>query len=331
MYDEMGRVHGCLAGLAVGDAMGRPTELLLNYRRIERRYGRVTGLVGRDAGMVTDDTRLTLTVADAILANGGIVDADGLIDSWKDNPEFAWRKFLRSFNRRDGFWIGEHIVAWAGRLGLPGHLAGLLNPSWLAAGNEAAMIMAPVGILFRGRPEEAMRAGRDLGRACITGPALDVAGMWAACIAEALACGATVGSVLEAAVSFSTDRVRGYVDRALALSKGYSDPYSARAELYRCCLQPVFIDARETVPIALSMFAIAEGDPMTAILGGANFGRDSDTIAGMAGLLSGALAGFGAIDVGAYAKVTRANDFDLGRYAERLLAIGSAPEVAQGE
>ncbi|MBU1671831.1 MAG: ADP-ribosylglycohydrolase family protein [Actinobacteria bacterium] len=321
MYDELGRIYGCLAGLAVGDALGRPTELLLNYRRIERRHGRVTGLVGKGAGLVTDDTRLTLTVADAMIAAGGMVDADGLVDHWKGRPEFAWRMFLRSFNRKDGFWIGEHMAAWAGRLGVPGHRAGLLNPSWLVAGNEAAMMIAPVGIVFRGRPEEALHAGSELGRACIAGPALDVAGMWASCIAAALAPDAEVGSVLDAAVESSSDRIRGYVDRALALSRRYNDPYSARAELYRCCLQPVFIDARETVPMALAMFAIAEGDPMAAALGGANFGRDSDTIAGMAGLLSGALRGVDAIDPEVLRKVNEANGFDLEGYARRLLSI----------
>lgn len=61
MADELDRIHGCLAGLAVGDAMGRPTELLFNYRRIEKKYGRVESLVGRSAGAVTDDTRLTLS------------------------------------------------------------------------------------------------------------------------------------------------------------------------------------------------------------------------------------------------------------------------------
>ncbi|MGZ5432547.1 MAG: ADP-ribosylglycohydrolase family protein, partial [Thermoanaerobaculia bacterium] len=42
-------------------------------------------------------------------------------------------------------------------------------------------------------------------------------------------------------------------------------------------------DARETVPVALSLFYLANGDPRQTILYGANFGRDADTIASMAG------------------------------------------------
>jgi len=66
---------------------------------------------------------------------------------------------------------------------------------------------------------------------------------------------------------------------------------------------------------------LALGDPMTAVIGGANLGRDSDTIAGMAGLLSGALRGIEAIDQEMYKKVCEVNGFDLGVYAERLRSV----------
>ena len=54
-------------------------------------------------------------------------------------------------------------------------------------------------------------------------------------------------------------------------------------------------DARETVPVALSLFYLANGDPRQTILYGANFGRDADTIASMAGALAGALHGVSAL------------------------------------
>ncbi|MCJ7652696.1 MAG: hypothetical protein MUO75_03220 [Actinobacteria bacterium] len=63
---------------------------------------------------------------------------------------------------------------------------------------------------------------------------------------------------------------------------------------------------------------LALGDAMTAVIGGANLGRDSDTIAGMAGLLPGALRGIEAIDQEVYEKICEVNGFDLEVYAERL-------------
>ncbi len=327
MADELDRIHGCLAGLAVGDAMGRPTELLFNYRRIEKKYGHVETLVGRAAGAVTDDTRLTLTVADAILDVGHLVSADELVDHWKRDPEFSWRKFLRSYNRNEGFWFGEHVVAFAGRLGVPGHLTGYLNASALFAGNEAAMIMAPVGIVCRGKPAAAAEAGREMSRACMVGAGADMAGAWAAAISSSLSSGATVESVLESAMENATARIQTFIATALRVADDFDDVLEAREALYARCLRPIQVDSRETVPVALALFKIAGGDPMTAVIGGANFGRDSDTIAGMAGLLSGAMSGVGAIDAGIYRRVLEVNGFDLESYASRLAAV--TPYVAR--
>jgi ADP-ribosylglycohydrolase len=321
MPTDLEKIHGCLAGLAVGDAMGRPTELLFNYKRIEKKLGRVTGLVGRARGEVTDDTRLSLTVADAIIDKGGMVTADELVDSWSRRPEFAWRRFARSFDRSQGFWFGEHVVAFAGRHGVPGRYTGYLNASWMFVGNEAAMIMAPVGIVFRGRPDEAARAGRQMSRACIVGTASDIAGAWAAGIAAALMPGATVETVVEVVRANAPARVLGYFDKALHIASRYDDVFEVRRALYESCLRLIQVDARETVPVALAMFVIARGDPMTAVIGGANFGRDSDTIAGMAGLLAGALSGVGRLDKQIYEAVLDANGFDMADYASRLEAI----------
>jgi ADP-ribosylglycohydrolase len=321
MGKEMSRILGCLAGLALGDAMGRPTELLYNYRRIEKKYGKVVDLVGDRPGAVTDDTRLTLTVADAILEKNRMITADELVDHWKYHPEFTWRKFLKAFKRDEGFWIGEHIAAWAGRLGVPGHLTGYLNPSWLFAGNEAAMVMAPIGIIYRGRPQEASEAGKRLARACMVGEGALAAGAWAAAIAEAMSDSATVESATEAARLNSSFNMRAYIDRALYVAGRSGDVFSMRPEFYRCCLQPIPIDSRETIPAALAVFNVAGGDPMKAVVGGANLGRDSDTIAGMAGLLSGALRGIDAIDGEFYERVCEVNGFDLEDYAARLAAL----------
>lgn len=315
------KVRGCIAGLAVGDAMGRPTELLLHYRRIEKKYGRVEGLVGKRPGAVTDDTRLTLALADAIIERGRIISADELVDSWKRNPEFAWRKFLKSYRRDEGFWIGEHVAAWGGRIGIPGHLTGYLNLSSLVAGNEAAMIMAPVAIVFRGKPGRAAEAALELSRVCIRGQGAEMAASWAAAIAEALSPSSSVESVLDTACRFATDRVRPFIENALATAKDFDDVFEARPALYRNCLKRVMIDSRETVPVALAMFEIASGDPMTAIRGGANFGRDSDTIAGMAGLLAGALSGLGAVDQDILRKVVEVSGLDVERYASSLLSV----------
>ena len=72
-----------------------------------------------------------------------------------------------------------------------------------------------------------------------------------------------------------------------------SDGYAAfREAFYERLLRPwpdrderlsTAVDPRESVPAALGIFLLADGDPVETILGCANFGRDADTIATMAG------------------------------------------------
>lgn len=119
----------------------------------------------------------------------------------------------------------------------------------------------------------------------------------------------------------ASPRVLPYFERAIGVAGRFGNVFDVRPALYRECLKPIQVDSRETVPVAMAMFMLAGGDPMTAAIGGANFGRDSDTIAGMAGLLSGALKGIDAIDPETYSRVTEANGFDLESYASRLAAV----------
>jgi len=69
MFD---RIRGALYGVAVGDALGAPLEFMTD-REIVARYGFVRDMIGGgwlnvQPGEVTDDTQLTLAVAEGILA-----------------------------------------------------------------------------------------------------------------------------------------------------------------------------------------------------------------------------------------------------------------------
>ena len=55
--------------------------------------------------------------------------------------------------------------------------------------------------------------------------------------------------------------------------------------------QRIACDSRETIPAALAIVGLANGDPRLAAVFGANFGRDTDTIACMAAGICGALNG----------------------------------------
>ncbi|MCX6779112.1 MAG: ADP-ribosylglycohydrolase family protein [Candidatus Magasanikbacteria bacterium] len=75
------RVAGCFAGIAIGDAMGMPVEMMTR-QEIHHRFGRVRGFVkpfagshpyklGLMSGDTTDDTQLTTAVAQALIWGRG--------------------------------------------------------------------------------------------------------------------------------------------------------------------------------------------------------------------------------------------------------------------
>ena len=80
MDPRFSRAYGALAGLALGDALGMPTQAM-SPQQIQTVYGHVTGLVDGDksqpyapgmaAGSVTDDTEQALLIASLLLKGHG--------------------------------------------------------------------------------------------------------------------------------------------------------------------------------------------------------------------------------------------------------------------
>ena len=63
--------------------------------------------------------------------------------------------------------------------------------------------------------------------------------------------------------------------------------------------------------MALGLALVADGDYSEAVLGGVNYGRDSDSIATMAGAITGALGGLGAVPKDWVDEVAVASRIDL--------------------
>jgi ADP-ribosylglycohydrolase len=129
--------------------------------------------------------------------------------------------------------------------------------------------------------------------------------MLAATVAEAFKPEAMVDSVCRAALAAAPrgplrtfDKrpfrsSRDYLETCIEVADKYTDVLKVRKELYRRCLLYHMIDPLELWGFALAIFKIARGDVRQAAIGGTNIGRDSDTIAGRAAMLSGILRGAG--------------------------------------
>jgi ADP-ribosylglycohydrolase len=355
-------VRGSLSGAAIGDALGGPAEGL-TPEQIRRRFGGwITGLgevvestagtrippLRKGAGRVTDDTLLTVAltrvyvrlrrhltahdVADALVAE--LADRPVYVPDMEMETQLVHRVFLA-----EKFLVLRLRYAHA-------------DPREAGVGNMvncgAAIYMAPVGIVNAGDPEGAYREAIDVAGAHQWSYGREAAGVMAAAVAEALRPGATVGSIVDAALALARDgtaQALHAVTTAARESRGWEDaiprlreamrPFDSVGEEYRRpdpdARRPSRTQAIEELPVALGMVVASGGRWREAVLGSVNYGRDADSIAGMAGAIAGALEGAGTIPPEWETQVSEASQIDLAGLAEELTAVAEEIFAADRE
>jgi ADP-ribosylglycohydrolase len=318
------RFHGCLAGLALGDALGMPTEML-TPEQIALEFGWVDHPVRAPAwhphkylaaGQVTDDTAQALAVAHAYTENGTLTVeavAAGLL-AWAEASVDILPVVVGPSTRRalDRLRAGDDPRR-SGRDGTT---------------NGAAYRAIPVGLVNHDREE---RRREQVVDACLpthgTGVAISGAAAVASAVATALEAATSVDSILEAAKAGAAwgrrqgtwawgTRLEKRIDLAARLVAENPDPKKALELLYSYVGVDVLV--AESVASAFGVVALARGDPMLAVVYGANLGGDTDTIGALAGAICGAWRGIGAFDRQMLAQIEEVNHLDLGAEAARL-------------
>lgn len=319
------KAHGSLAGVALGDALGRATEFLTR-EQIRESYGRVEGLVepppwhphaGRPLGEVTDDTGQTLIIAELIISGQPLTPhtVGQTFAVWARESHASGSTYLGPSSRRalERLMAGEDPEA----TGRDGTTVG------------AAMRVAPVGIVHAGDLQGAVRDAVATSLPTHgTRPAISAAAAVACAIAEAMRPQATVDSVIAAAqVGAVRGREHGAwtwtpllekrIELAVRLCQEVGDVEEAGRILY----EYIGVDMRpgELIPTAMGLIWASDGDPMTAIFTAVNMGGDTDTLAAVAGGICGALRGVEAVDRELLAEVERINGLDLAAVARRLV------------
>ena len=276
MNQLLGKVYGCLLGGLIGDAMGAPVEGWL-YSEIEEKVGWVSSFEG--AG--TDDSAVKLIIIRALMKNGGHITCDELAESFLKNRQFFDLFYIPVRNMFHKLEEGTTLPLDAGY--------GNMQSS------SSAMSISPMGIINAGNSRQAALETFDVAGLVHSGFCRDAACAMAAAVAQALAPQTTVDEVLEAATKYlhqkSAHVMIGQIQSALERAKKLGNYKAFRESYYQDCLRCVICDSRETVPCAFALFYLANGDPVKAIEYGANFGRDTDTIASMVGALCGAFRG----------------------------------------
>ncbi|MFF9061493.1 ADP-ribosylglycohydrolase family protein [Streptomyces sp. NPDC014882] len=317
------RVTRALVGAAVGDALGGPVEGYSPDQIRRRHGGRVHGVVGpwngddwrtarpiapyhKGDGHVTDDTLMTHALIRVYTTVRDHLDAYALaghlVPDLMTNPRWIPELEAEALPLQRVFLAEKWLVA---RLHY-GHV----DPREAGVGNivncGAAMYTAPVGLVNAADPAAAYAEAIDLAGAHQSSYGREAAGVLAAAVAAACAPGATPDSVVAACLSLAKDGTRTAIERVCEVASRHQDfesalvplreavaPYDTVGPDYRrpslAARRPSRLHAVEELPVALGMVVVAGGDYRHAVLGAVNYGRDCDSIATMAGAVTGAL------------------------------------------
>lgn len=327
--DNTDRAVASLYGLAIGDALGMPTQLL-SHDAVVRRFGLLSGFepadsdhpiaAGLPAGSVTDDTEQAVLLAEALIAGSGHVEAEPFARSL-----VRWEDDMRARGSLDLLGPSTKAAVAAVLAGTPIEEAGRNGTT-----NGAAMRITPVGIAV-GSTDLAVLVDRVVEASAVThntGVAIAGASAVAAAVSAGID-GADTPAAVEAGIAAAElGQERGNwvaaasVPRRIELARSLADPADPEGSLTR--IREVIgtsLATQESVPTAFGILAVFPDDPWSVCLAAAGQGGDSDTIAAIAGAIAGACRGMDGFPDAAPATIRAVNDLDLEALAERLLAL----------
>jgi len=268
---------GCLLGLAVGDAVGAPFEGL-SADSIYWGYGSLTELVANRDGdelIYTDDTEMMIGVAEVLAEHGRIVE-DDLV-----------RAFAANYHPQRGYGRGARLVIDAmveggdWRAVATGHFPGG------SYGNGAAMRVAPVGLLFHADLDRAAAEARLCALPTHVHPlGIEGAELLAVAVALALRPGPLDRKAFyrELRRRATTEEFRWHLDVAARARPGDSLHHLGSS-----------LEGHRSVVTAIACFTTSPRSYEDAVARAIGLGDDTDTVAAMAGALSGAHLGVAAI------------------------------------
>jgi ADP-ribosylglycohydrolase len=289
----------------------------MDYRHIETRFGWVDDF----ACDGTDDTVMKNLLAEALIRTDGYATLDDWAQVWLDHWDAIFGDKLGKF-----FVSVIHTAHKLRRHAIP-RMAALGNmPS-----SSSAMCISPVGIVNACRPVQAATQAYNLAgliHVHDVGFCQDGAASIAAAVAEAMSPQASVESVLVSAtnaiVPLSGREMLDRIERTLHLARqagdyrAFREAVYAQRERFFC---RITCDSRETIPLTLALFSLAEGDLERCVTYAANLGRDADTIATMCGAIAGALGGVEGIRADWVDKAQKVSGTDQQELTDKLVNV----------
>lgn len=325
------RVLGSLYGMATGDALGVPSSTYAQ-QAVKDRWGWIDTFLppdpghifhdGLKAGEYTDDTEQALALLHSFLRNKKVVPHD----------------------------VVEEIIKWADRVA--GKYASPLGPSTeralkaIRAGaditksglhgntNGSAMRISPVGIIHGIRQSTCEEMVKDVYLTCMPTHNTDVCVSSAAAIAWGIAVCMKGETDLETIVDetiraaelgqqygnkLCAPSVAKRIRHACGIVKQAENAQAAMKDLYD--MYAGMDLAADSIPVAVALFVLGEGDVKRVNEYCVNFGGDCDTNAAMAGAMAGAYSGIDTIPKEWVRTINEVNQIDLAVYVPQLIQL----------
>ena len=347
MDPRFSRAYGALAGLALGDALGMPTQAM-SPAQIRAVYGRITGLVdgdasqpyapGMPAGSVTDDTEQALLVASFLIRGQG--SSSGRVSL--NAVEFA-----------------HALLAWEDSMIERGSLD-LLGPSTKAALERVRAGEDPLTVGGEGTTNGAAMRVTPIGIAVSTeDPEAFAEAVWSSCrVTHATRQGFQSAALVAAAVSMGIDAARSpsldlrgllwkavtYVDSLPDRGAWTPDPdviaatrramqlaVNPASSSLECLVKQVgtSVASAHAIPMA---FALLARDPSPqALMDAANIGGDTDTIGAIAGAILGGALGEQVLPADSLSMIEEVSHLGLPSVALELLELRDQALVSSQE
>ncbi|MCL4346353.1 MAG: ADP-ribosylglycohydrolase family protein [Candidatus Thermoplasmatota archaeon] len=322
------RAAGALNGVAIADALGSATTFM-SHKRIVKLFGKVVDFIDPKLstvheslarGSFTDDTELTIVLANSILECGRVSSecfARALV-SWAREKNILETTIIGPSTRRAILKLmsGERIDK-AGSGGTT---------------NGCAMRISPVAIFDVGSSIEDTK--RDVEEACLPTHCtfIAIAGASAVCVATKRAIEGErsvmriVDSAVDASMNPECSRCGGHrqrlhlrIEHALRIAEAADCDENLLTSLYSFMKGKRKALTEDAVPVAMAIFYYARGDFNRSALLSANLGGDCDTIGAIAGAMSGAYSGICRIRKEWIKTVRLVSSVDLTRLAGALL------------
>lgn len=340
------RAYGALVGLAIGDALGMPTQSM-SAEQIHEEYGPkpIHDFVNASskqpiapnmkAGSITDDTEQALVLANQLIVNNGELDIHQYAQSLLN-----WEDGMKAKGSLDLLGPSTKFALEQFKAGMDVNLTGIHGTT-----NGGAMRSCPIGIANRPDTHLADIARRSSIVTHNTTQGIESTMLIAATVSYGLE-GAEPGEAMMLALNYVTaylamNRFEGMAvghwspkasviaRTRWAISWAHEHADSQSGDIYDHdmfgdqlrALIGTSVEANESVPAAFAIATRYAQRPYDALCVAANIGGDTDTIGAMVGAMLGAVHGAEAFPENMVRMVQEVNGIDFKQVALQLLAI----------